>query len=71
MGRVVALLLELPDREQIVLECRFGIGRPAMTFREIGNRMKDSTDPKKGISGPRVRQLQYKALRRIQAQLNA
>ena len=49
------LMPTLPDRERLVIECRFGLeGRPAHTLAEIGKKL--------GVSRERVRQIEREAL---------
>lgn len=54
-------LRRLPDRERLVVEARFGIGREEETLAAIGARL--------GISRERVRQIQCEALRRLKCEL--
>jgi RNA polymerase primary sigma factor len=49
----------LSDRERDVLFSHYGIGRPAVTMREIGERL--------GISAERVRQIEQWALQKLRA----
>jgi RNA polymerase sigma factor (sigma-70 family) len=59
--RIAKMLTVLPEREQNVLSMRYGLGDAegkTFTFTEIGNVM--------GITRERVRQLEERALRRLQ-----
>ena len=56
--RLDELLAELPDRERLILELRFGLdGKDPRTLYEVGQLLK--------VSAERVRQLQESALRRL------
>ena len=59
-SRLDEVLGELSDHEREILEYRFGIGREGpMTLEEVGRLMK--------VSRERVRQLQVRAIRKLQA----
>ncbi|MFG0330094.1 MAG: RNA polymerase sigma factor RpoD/SigA [Phycisphaerales bacterium] len=57
------LLEAIDDREATVLRLRFGLdGQPPLTLKEIGEQI--------GLTRERVRQIEYEALRKLQAQLS-
>ena len=59
-----AMLKRLRPREQFVLACRFGLGQePEMTLEAIGNKL--------GVSRDRIRQIEEKALRKLQYGANS
>jgi RNA polymerase sigma factor (sigma-70 family) len=59
-SRVTEALAALSDHERVILEYRYGIGRDdPMTLEEVGRLMN--------VSRERVRQLQVRALRKLQA----
>jgi len=49
--------MDLTDKEIYVLRKRFGLGEPALTLNEIGQRLK--------VSSQRISQIQDKALRKL------
>lgn len=53
----------LPERERIVIECRFGMaGRSPLTFEELGDLL--------GVSRERARQLEHAALGRLRRRIS-
>jgi len=57
------LLDAIDDREATVLRLRYGLdGKPSLTLKEIGTRL--------GLTRERVRQIEYEALRRLNARFN-
>ncbi len=62
MSVLEELLGELPEREQRILELRYGLGEgEPLTLEEVGKRL--------GISRERVRQLEEQALERLRGPL--
>jgi RNA polymerase sigma factor (sigma-70 family) len=53
------LLLHLSARERSVICCRYGLGQPEQTLREIA--------PTLGVSAERVRQIEQEALAKLHA----
>ena len=63
MSEIRQALRELPARERIIVECRFGLdGRRALSLREVGELL--------GVSYERVRQLEVVALKRLRCALS-
>ncbi len=59
-SRLREVLATLPNHERAILEYRYGLGHPeALTLEEVGRRMN--------VSRERVRQLQVRAIRKLQA----
>lgn len=60
-SRIAEALASLTDQERLILQCRFGLGgsTATMTLEEVGRKMK--------VSRERVRQLQMRAIRKLQA----
>jgi RNA polymerase sigma factor (sigma-70 family) len=53
----------LGDREREIIFDHYGLGRPSMTLREIGDRL--------GVSAERVRQIEEQALAKLRAAVTA
>jgi RNA polymerase primary sigma factor len=54
------MLARLSERERTVLRSHFGLDGRERTLRELGDRL--------GISGERVRQIEYEALDKLRAE---
>lgn len=54
---ISAQLATLTPREEIVIKMRFGLGCPARTLREVGERF--------GVTPERIRQVEIRALRKL------
>lgn len=60
VGRMTALIAQLPDRQRLVLERRFGLNdRGVQTLADIAEEL--------GVTRERVRQIQTEALKRLRA----
>ena len=53
----MAMDYRLNERDEMVLRARFGIGEPTATLKALGERME--------ISGPRVAQIERRALKKL------